>query len=83
MKIEKNDYDVIYPYAIKDAWCGTIHCTEEDLIKLKKEIEKILDKWHLMCYNNNGEGKISSEYLTKGVTTLVCRFGDYLTKNKS
>jgi uncharacterized protein YbaP (TraB family) len=44
MKIEKNDYDAIYPYAIKDAWCGTIHCTEEDLIKLKKEIEKILDK---------------------------------------
>ena len=44
MKIEKNDYDVIYPYAIKDAWCGTIHCTEEDLINLKKEIEKILDK---------------------------------------
>ena len=44
MKIEKNDYDVIYPYAIKDAWCGTIHCTKEDLIKLKKEIEKILDK---------------------------------------
>ena len=36
-----------------------------------------------MCYNNNGEGKISSEYLTKGATTLVCRFGDYLTKNKS
>lgn len=44
MKIEKNDYDAIYPYAIKDAWCGTIHCTKEDLIKLKKEIEKILDK---------------------------------------
>ena len=44
MKIEKNDYDAIYPYAIKDVWCGTIHCTEEDLIKLKKEIEKILDK---------------------------------------
>ena len=22
-----------------------------------------------MCYNNNGEGKISSEYLTKGATT--------------
>jgi uncharacterized protein YbaP (TraB family) len=44
MKIEKNDYDVIYPYAIKDAWCGTIHCTKEDLIKLKKEIEKMLDK---------------------------------------
>ena len=44
MKIEKNDYDVIYPYAIKDTWCGTIHCTKEDLINLKKEIEKILDK---------------------------------------
>ena len=44
MKIEKNDYDAIYPYAIKDAWCGTIHCTKEDLIKLKKEIEKILDE---------------------------------------
>ena len=44
MKIEKNDYDAIYPYAIEDAWCGTIHCTKEDLIKLKKEIEKILDK---------------------------------------
>ena len=45
MKIEKNDYYVIYPYdAIKDPWCGTIHCTKEDLIKLKKEIEKILDK---------------------------------------
>ena len=44
MTIEKDDYDIIYPYAIKDAWGGTIYCTKEHLIKLKKEIEKILDK---------------------------------------
>ena len=42
MTIEKDDYDIIYPYAIKDAWGGTIYCTKEHLIKLKKEIEKIL-----------------------------------------
>ena len=44
MTIEKDDYDIIYPYAIKDAWGGTIYCTIEHLKELKKEIEKILDK---------------------------------------
>lgn len=44
MRIEKDDYDAIYPYAIKDAWGGTIYCTIEHLKELKKEIEKILDK---------------------------------------
>ena len=44
MKIEKNNYDNIYPYTIKDAWGGTIHCTKEDLINLEKEIKEILDK---------------------------------------
>lgn len=44
MRIEKDDYDVVYPYAIKDAWGGTIYCTIEHLKELKKEIEKILDK---------------------------------------
>lgn len=51
-----------------------------------------------MCYNNNGERNRNcghseslfqeivcweSTSLTKGATTLVRRFGDYLTKNKS
>ena len=44
MRIEKDDYDAIYPYAIKDAWGRTIYCTIEHLKELKKEIEKILDK---------------------------------------
>lgn len=44
MRIEKNEYDALYPYTIKDAWGGTIYCDKEDLIKLKKEIEKMLDK---------------------------------------
>ena len=44
MRIEEDDYDAIYPYAIKDAWGGTIYCTIEHLKELKKEIEKILDK---------------------------------------
>ena len=44
MRIEKNEYDALYPYTIKDAWGGTIYCDKKDLINLKKEIEKMLDK---------------------------------------
>lgn len=42
MRIEKNDYDKNYPYTIIGAWDGKICCDKEDLIKLKKEIEKVL-----------------------------------------
>ena len=42
MRIEKNDYDKLYPYTIIGAWDGKICCDKEDLIKLKKEIEKVL-----------------------------------------
>lgn len=44
MRIEKNTHDKNYPYTIKDAWGGKIYCDTEDLIELKKEIEKMLDK---------------------------------------
>ena len=42
MRIEKNDYDKLYPYTIICEWFGQICCSKEDLIKLKKEIEKVL-----------------------------------------
>lgn len=44
MRLEKNEHDALYPYIIKDTWGGTIYCDKKDLINLKKEIEKMLDK---------------------------------------
>lgn len=44
MRIEQNKYDKTYPYTIKDAWGGAVHCDEKDLIELKEKIEKMLDK---------------------------------------
>jgi hypothetical protein len=44
MRIEKNEYDKLYPYTICGSWDDKVYCNEEDLKKLKKEIEKILDK---------------------------------------
>ena len=44
MRIEKVNYDKQYPYCLKDSWGGVVCLTEEDLKKLPKEIEKILDK---------------------------------------
>lgn len=42
--ISKNDYDKSYPYTLEDAWGGKIYCSEEDLKKLKENLEKMLDK---------------------------------------
>lgn len=44
MKIEKNYFDKLYPYTICGGWGDKIYCNKEDLINLKKEIEKMLDK---------------------------------------
>ena len=44
MRIEKNDYDKLYPYTIKGDWDDEVYCDEEGLRELKKEIEKVLDK---------------------------------------
>ena len=44
MRIEKNEYDKLYPYTIKGGWGDEVYCDEKDLKELKKEIEKILDK---------------------------------------
>ena len=44
MRIEKNEYDKLYPYTIKGSWGDEVYCDEENLKELKKEIEKILDK---------------------------------------
>ena len=46
MRIEKNDYDKSYPYTICGGWGDKVYCDEENLKELKKEIEKILDKWN-------------------------------------
>lgn len=44
MRIEKNEYDKLYPYTIHGSWDDKVYCNEEGLKELKKEIEKILDK---------------------------------------
>lgn len=44
MRIEKNEYDKLYPYTICGGWGDKVYCDEEGLKELKKEIEKILDK---------------------------------------
>ena len=44
MRIEKNEYNKLYPYTICGGWGDKIYCDEENLKELKKEIEKILDK---------------------------------------
>ncbi len=42
--ITKNDYDKSYPYTLEGGWGGKIYCDEEDLKKLKENLEKMLDK---------------------------------------
>ncbi len=44
MRIEKNEYDKLYPCTIHGGWDDKVYCDEEDLKELKKEIEKTLDK---------------------------------------
>ena len=42
--ITKNDYDKSYSYTLEGGWRGKIYCDEEDLKKLKENLEKMLDK---------------------------------------
>lgn len=42
--ISKDKYDKLYPYRLSDGWGGECYCDEEDLKKLKENIEKVLDK---------------------------------------
>lgn len=44
MRIEKNNYDKLYPYTIKGSWGDEVYCNEKDLKELKKIIETILKK---------------------------------------
>ena len=42
ISIDKNDKS--YPYRLSDGWGGVCYCDEEDLKKLKENLEKMLDK---------------------------------------
>lgn len=42
--ITKNDYDKSYPYTLEGGQGNKIYCDEEDLKKLKENLEKMLDK---------------------------------------
>ena len=44
MRVEKINYDKGYPYRISDGWGGSICADEEDLIDLKEQIERLLDR---------------------------------------
>ena len=44
MYIEKNTYDKNYPYTIFGNWDDKIFCSREDLIALKREIDRVLDQ---------------------------------------
>lgn len=51
--ISKDKYDKSYPYRLYDAWGGVCYCDEEDLKKLKENLEKPLDKSIQICYNKD------------------------------
>lgn len=36
--------DINYPYAIYDDWEGKVYCNKQDLIILRREINKILEE---------------------------------------
>jgi hypothetical protein len=42
--ISKNDFYKSYPYTLEGGWSGKIFCSEEELKKLKEDLEKMLDK---------------------------------------
>lgn len=41
MRIEKNTYDKLYPYTIRDGWGGEISASFQDLEDLMFELERI------------------------------------------
>ena len=46
MTIKKISYDKNYPYIISNGWGQEMSCSKDDLIELKKEIDRVLDNAH-------------------------------------
>lgn len=46
MNIRKHSCDKNYPYIISNGWGQEMSCSKEDLIELKKEIDRVLDNPH-------------------------------------
>ena len=44
MHIEKHNHDKNYPYTLIGDWGQEMSCSREDLITLKREIDRVLDK---------------------------------------
>lgn len=44
MHIEKHSHDKNYPYTLFGEWGQEMSCSREDLITLKGEIERVLDR---------------------------------------
>lgn len=44
MNIKKVSYNASYPYVIEGSWGQKMDCSREDLVTLKKEIDKVLNE---------------------------------------
>ena len=44
MNIEKVSYSTTYPYVIEGSWGQKMDCSREDLVALKKEIDRVLNE---------------------------------------
>ena len=44
MNIKKVSYSTTYPYVIEGGWGQKMDCTREDLVALKKKIDRVLNE---------------------------------------
>lgn len=44
MNIEKVSYSTTYPYVIEDSWGQKMECSREDLVALRREIDRVLNE---------------------------------------
>lgn len=40
-KLEKIDYDALYPYKISDSWGGSVNLTPDDLQELWEDLKEL------------------------------------------
>lgn len=65
MYIEKVDYDYEYPYRIGNNDGEQVGCTKNDLIELKREIDRLLNEPHQVQTRVPSYGSVGGQMVQK------------------